>query len=265
MLSTTTSLRSLCLFLLITFQVGLAPAVLAQSPQRSPSDTVREFYKAMREKRFREAFSLSTLKPAIDGLSEQEYNELLPDFEKTAVAVTQKVPANLEITAEQVSGNTAIVLMKVLDADEKEKPEQVTLIKTPAGWILGDLESQEMVRKAGKKFFFNARIDAHHSDVQDMLTRISLAQVIHAQQRGGIFGDLPGLISAGLVPKDIETTESTGYRFRIMLSPDRKSWSAAAEPAEYGRTGKLSFFLDASGVRSGDVGGKPLPNTPARN
>ena len=27
---------------------------------------------------------------------------------------------------------------------------------------------------------------------------------------------------------------------------------------QYGSTGKLSFFLDAAGVRSGDTGGKPL-------
>ena len=38
-----------------------------------------------------------------------------------------------------------------------------------------------------------------------------------------------------------------------------KAWSAAAEPAQYGRTGKLSFFMDAVGVRSADVGGKALP------
>ena len=32
------------------------------------------------------------------------------------------------------------------------------------------------------------------------------------------------------------------------------SWNAAAEPAQYGHTGKLSFYLDAAGVRSGDGG-----------
>lgn len=241
---------------------GLTTWVAAQNP-RSPSDTVREFYKAMREKRFREAWALSIYKPALDGLSQQEYDELLPDFEKTALAVTQKVPANLEITNEVVSGDTAVVMMKVLE-DDKEKLEQATLIKTTDGWILGDTESQQMVKKAGKKFFFNARIDAHHNDVQDMLTRISLAQVIHSQQNGGLFGDMPGLIRAGLIPKDLETAESTGYKFRIMLSADRKSWSAAAEPEHYGRSGKLSFYLDAAGVRSGDVGGKPLSASPGK-
>ncbi len=122
-----------------------------------------------------------------------------------------------------------------------------------------------MVKKAGKKFFFNARIDAHHNDVQDMLTRISLAQVVHSQQNGGMFGDMAALVRAGLVPKDIETPDSTGYRFRVNVTADRKSWSAAAEPAEYGRSGKLSFYLDPAGVRSADVGGKPLPTTVPKN
>ncbi len=252
------------LFVSAVLSFGLITA-LAQAPQRTPSETVRQFYKAMREKRFRDAWALSIYQPAVEGLSQEEYGELLPEFEKTAIAVTEKVPTNLQITNEVVSGDSAVVMMKVLDADGKEKLEQATLIKTASGWILGDAESQAMVRKAGKKFFFNARIDAHHNEVQDMLTRISLAQVVHSQQHGGLFGDMASLISAGLIPKDLETTESTGYRFRITTSPDRKSWSASAEPADYGRSGKLSFYLDPAGVRSADVGGKALSSVPAKN
>jgi hypothetical protein len=260
------SRRLFSVFLVCTvISLGCTAPVLAQAPQRSPSDTVREFYKAMREKRFREAWALSIYQPAVEGLSQQEYDDLLPEFEKTAIAVTQKVPVNLQITNEVVSGDTAVVMMKVLDADDKEKLEQATLIKTANGWILGDGESQAMVKKAGKKFFFNARIDAHHNDVQDMLTRISLAQVVHSQQHNGLFGDMGALISAGLVPKDLETPDSTGYKFRIGVSPDRKTWFAAAEPADYGRSGKLSFYLDPAGVRSADVGGKALPSSPLKN
>jgi len=44
----------------------------------------------------------------------------------------------------------------------------------------------------------------------------------------------------------------------VIRPADAKSWYATAEPAEYGRTGLLSFYLNASGVRSGDAGGKPL-------
>ena len=125
-------------------------------------------------------------------------------------------------------------------------------------WIVGDRENLELVKKEGKKFFFEARINAHHSDVQDMMTRISLAQVVYSQGHNGQFGNTAELITAGLIPKDLEGTDSTGYRFQVVRSADGKSWYATAEPAQHGRTGRLSFYLDASGVRSGDVGGKPL-------
>jgi len=44
----------------------------------------------------------------------------------------------------------------------------------------------------------------------------------------------------------------------VVRATDGKSWYATAEPAQYGRSGRLSFYLDASGVRSGDAAGKPL-------
>ena len=260
MLSSMPLQRSFCSVILTISVVcfALSSPILAQSPQRSPSDAVREFYKAMREKRFRDAFAISIYKPAIESLSKPEYEDLLPDFEKMSVAVTEKIPANLELTGEQISGDSATVFVTVLDSDGKKNVEPATLIKINDTWILGDRENFELVKKAGKQFFFDARINTHHNDVQDMLTRISLAQVVYSQQHNGQFADLPALVAAGLVPKDIEGTASTGYRFRINVTADRKTWHATAEPAEYGRTGKLSFFLDKSGVRSGDVAGKPL-------
>jgi hypothetical protein len=235
-----------------------AVVVLSQQPPRSPSDTVREFYKAMREKRFREAFDLSIYKAAIDGLKPQEFEDLRPDFEKVALAVNEKVPTEVNITGEQISGDDATVFIKILDAEGKEQLEPTTLLKLDGGWIVGDRESLQLVKKAGKDFFFNARINAHHSDVQDMLTRISLAQLVYSQQHNGLFADLATLIAAGLLPKDLEGVESTGYRFHIKSVDAGKSWNAGAEPAQYGRTGKLSFYMDAAGVRSGDKNGKPL-------
>ena len=219
---------------------------------------MREFYRMMREKKFREAFGISIYRPAIEGLSTQEFEDLRPDFEKMAVAVSEKIPSQVDITGEQISGDVATVFVKVLDAEGKEKVEPASLIKIDNAWVVGDKESLEMVRKAGKKFFFEARINAHHSDVQDLLTRISLAQVVYGQSHNGQFGNTAELITAGLIPKDIEGIESTGYRFQIFRAADGKSWYATAEPVQHGRTGRLSFYLDASGVRSGDVGGKPL-------
>lgn len=251
----------LFIFLVLVLQGIPTWEAVAQVSQRSPSDTVREFYKSMREKKFREAFAVSIYKAAIDPLKPQEFDDLRPDFDRMSVAVSERVPAKLEITGEQINGNDATVFIKVLDAEGKEKIEPAMLIKLDGAWILGDRENLELVKKAGRQFFFNARIDAHHNDVQDMLTRISLAQVVYSQQHKGQFGDLAALIAAGLVPKDVEGIESTGYRFRVTLSAGGKSWSASAEPAQYGRTGRLSFYLDPSGVRSGDSGGKPLSPT----
>lgn len=244
----------LCCVLLL----AVTTSGFAQTTPRTPTDTMREFYRMMREKKFREAFGISIYRPAIEGLSTQEFEDLRPDFEKMAVAVSEKIPAQVDISGEQISGDIATVFVKVLDAEGKEKVEPATLIKIDNAWVVGDKESLEMVRKAGKKFFFEARINAHHSDVQDMLTRISLAQVVYSQGHNGQFGNTAELITAGLIPKDIEGTESTGYRFQIFRATDGKSWYATAEPAQHGRTGRLSFYLDASGVRSGDVGGKPL-------
>jgi len=226
-----------------------------QPPPRSPSDTVREFYKTMREKKFREAFDMSIYKPAVDPLKTQDFDDLRPDFERMAAVI----PEQVNIGGEQISGDVATVFVKVKEGDAPETAEPVTLILVGGAWIIGDKENQAIVKKAGKQFFFNARINAHHTDVQDMFTRISLAELLYSQQHNGLFADLATLIAGGLVPKDIEGTASTGYRFHVNALNGGKTWNATAEPAQYGRTGRLSFYMDAAGVRSGDVGGKPLP------
>ena len=243
--------------LFVTGLTGVAIS-LAQTPPRSPSDTTREFYRLMREKKFREAFSISIYRPAIEGLSAAEYDELRPEFERMAVAVSERIPEKIDISGEQISGDAATVFVKVIDPDGKERIEPAVLIKIDNAWVVGDKENLELVKKEGKKFFFEARINAHHGDVQEMLTRISLAQVVYSQGHDGLFGNMAELISAGLIPKDLEGTESTGYRFQVVRGLDGKSWYATAEPAKYGLSGRLSFYLDAAGVRSGDAGGKPL-------
>ncbi|HEY0378132.1 MAG TPA: hypothetical protein VGC87_14535 [Pyrinomonadaceae bacterium] len=222
---------------------------------RTPTETVREFYRLMRERSFREAFALSIYKPAVEGLSEQEFNDLRPDFEKMGGAIPEKI----EVSGEQISGDTATVFVKIADADKTTtEAEPVTLVREAGVWIVGDRDNQQVVRQIGKRFFFEARIQTHHSEVQDVLQRINLAQIAYASQHNNLYGDLAALVGAGLVPQDIESPESTGYRFHVTLSKDAKSWAAGAEPARYGQTGRLSFILDQAGIRSADTGGKPL-------
>lgn len=242
----------ICVLLLAFSTTALAQA------QRTPTETIREFYKMMREKKFREAFGMSIYRPALEGLSAQEFEDLRPDFERVAFAIIEKIPANMDVTGEQISGDSATVFVKVLDPDGKEKVEPATLIKVDNVWIVGDKENLALVKKEGKRFFFEARINAHHNDVQDMMTKIMIGQVAYSQSHEGKFGSMAELIAGGYIPKDLEGTDSTGYRFKVVRSADAKTWYATAEPAQHGRTGRLSFYLDASGVRSGDVGGKPL-------
>ena len=240
--------------LLLISGVGLE-AFAQNSQARTPTETVREFYKAMRERRFREAFALTIYKPAIDGLSAAEFDELRPDFEKMGAAIPEKI----EVSGEQISGDLATVFVKIADVDKSgQEAEPVGLLREGGIWIVGDKENQEIVKKAGKQFFFQARIETHHSEVQAVLQRISLAQVAYASQHNNLYADFPTLIASGLVPKDIEGSETTGYHFHLTLAKDAKSWTAGAEPVSYGRTGRLSFYMDQTGIRSADVGGKVL-------
>src|SRR5438552_18069103 len=105
------SARSLYYFSLTLFSAVLlasSSAVLAQT-QHSPSDVVREFYKAMREHRFKDAWSVTIYKPAVEGLTAEEMEELRPGFEDEAA----HIPPQIEITGEQINGHIATVFVKV--------------------------------------------------------------------------------------------------------------------------------------------------------
>lgn len=253
------------------FAVAIAPRAAAQaqastsaparkagtsaSAPRTPSEVVREFYRALRERRFREAFALSVFNPAVEGLSAEEFQDLQVDFERIAAGV----PADIALTGEQLSGEEATVYMKLGDDAAAPKVEPVFLIRENGAWLVGDREKRDYVRKAGKKFFFEARIETHHAEVEAMLKRIVAAEFIYSSQHGGAYGDLAALVRAGLVPQDLLGTDTTGYRFRVAVGQDAKTYTATAEPAIYGRTGKLSFYLDQSTpLQSKDTGGKPL-------
>src|ERR1051325_8439243 len=219
-------------FALLILNVAALHVASQQPPARSPSNTVREFYKAMREKRFREAFAMSIYRPAIDPLKPQEFDDLRPDFEKMAAVL----PDQVERGGEQIGGDLARVFVKKKEADKRKQLEPVPLILVDGVWLVGDKENQAFVKKAGKQFFFNARIDTHHDEVQQMLTRVSLAELLYSQQHDGKFADLATLRALGLLPKDLEGTESTGYRFHVNAPNGGKTWNAAAEPATYGST-----------------------------
>jgi hypothetical protein len=246
------------LILLAAFLVvPLCPVSLRAQAERSPSDVVREFYKAMREHRFKDAWAMTIYKPAVEDLNAQEMEDLLPDFELKAAAI----PDQVEITGEQIQGNIATVFVKVPvnDATPQVTSEPVNLLKSGAVWIIGDEANQAAVKKAGRRFFLDALIEEHQSDIEDLLKRLIAVQVVYAQEHNGQAGDLQALIGATLIAKEAADPRASGYNFRIILGPDRKSYVATAEPTRYGHTGKLSYWMDQSGaIKSADNGGKPI-------
>ena len=96
---------------------------------------------------------------------------------------------------------------------------------------------------------------ANESIAQGMLRMIASAEnTFRATNKDGTFGSIDQLVSAGLVAK--EHLEPSGYRIEVSALGSR--FEATAVPVEYGKTGKLSFFMDESNIlRGGDHGGGP--------
>jgi len=225
--------------------------------QRSPSDVVREFYKAMREHRFKDAWAMTIYKPAVEDLSADEMEDLRSDFEQKAA----QVPAQIEITGEQIQGNIATVFVKVpiTESTPQVTSEPVNLISSGGFWIIGDEANQAIVKKAGRRFFLDALIEEHQSDIEDLLKRLIAVQIVYGAQHNGAFGDLQALIAADLIAKESADPKAIGYYFHITIAPDGKGYTASAEPARYGHTGKLSFWMDQTGaIKSADNSGKPV-------
>jgi len=228
----------------------------------SPSEAVRNFYKAVREKRFQDAMMMTNMKAAVETLTLEEAKDLAPDFEPLAA----QVPLDLVITGEQISGNKASVFLK-LPSDDSGSPtsDEIKLRKDGDAWVIlsGDDKDEADAKKQGKQYFFNVRIDIHHQEVGFMLERIVKAEALVNAEGKGVYSEKDVLIQQGLLPVDINSSYSTGYNFSIVLSPDKKSYYVNAVPAVYGKSGKLSFLMEVSGsgapkTKSSDNGGMPL-------
>ncbi len=227
-----------------------------------PADTVRAFYKLLREKKFREALFLTNLRPAIEGLTDTELKDFSLDFE----AIAGQVPAEIEINGEIITGDKATVTANLPNEDgDKNEIQTIKLSKENGVWMImtADEESAKRIREKGKNYFYDLRIETHEEEAKKMLERISKAELAHSLQNGGAFTDMQTLITVGLLAPDAATSESTGYNYVINLAGDKRSYYATATPVVYGKSGKLSFVLKLDGkgisrVTSKDNGGKPL-------
>jgi len=233
-----------------------------QIDPNGPADTVRAFYKNLREKKFREAIFLTNLRPAIEGLTDTELKDFSVDFEEIA----GQVPAEIEINGEIITGDQATVTANLPNEDgDKKEIQTIKLRKENDVWVIQtvDEEAAKKIRAEGKEYFYNLRVETHQAEAKKMLERISKAELAHSLQNAGLYTDMQTLVAAGLLPEDIKSSESTGYTYVINVAGDKKQFFATATPAIYGKSGKLSFLLqpDNKGISratSKDNGGKPL-------
>jgi hypothetical protein len=228
--------------------LGAATAVTAQGVG-TPSDTVVKFYRALKQKRYVEGFHHSIYRGAVEGLSSAELKDLEPDFKKTFSAIPDKI----EPQGEEINGDTAVVKLKF---EGLANTQDVTLVRVGGEWLVGDPDALAVVRAQGHAFFFNSRILVNEAEIFEMLQRLVGAQTIYAQKYEGRFATLKELIRLDGVPKEIED-EDGGYKFVMTLAKDQKSFSATATPVAYGKSGRISFYVDANGIRGEDLKGGP--------
>jgi hypothetical protein len=218
--------------------------------EESPSQVVKQFYQHLHARRYVEGFRLSVYSAAIEGLSAEEMRTLEPEFRRIAA----QLPQEIETRGEQISGDQATVFIKL---PNERQMQQVTLIRIDGQWRVGDYETYRMTLRQGRAFFFNARIQVAEAEAYEWLQEIIGAEAIYfrARQR---FATLEELINLGGVSKQLINGSESGYRFRLAIGEDGKSFRLIAVPAEYGRTGRLSFYVDHSYViRAEDREGQP--------
>ena len=240
----------------LIFVLGFTSGVVAQT-QRSPSDVVRDFYKAMHERRFKDAWSLTVYKPAVEKLTAEEMEDLRPIFEAQAA----EVPAQIQIDTEKIVGSTAqvFVQMPATDSTPQITSKPADLILVNGVWIIGTEAEQANVKKSGSRYFLDALIDLNQSATEDLLKRLIAVQALYAQTHNGAFGELKDLLNASLLSADTVDPKSSGYNFHIVVPPGGKTFVVTAEPTRHGHTGKLSYWMDQTGaIKSADNGGKPV-------
>ena len=228
----------------------------------SPADTVRVFYRKLREKKIREAIFLTNLRPAIEGLTDTELKEFSVDFE----AVAAHVPPEIEINGEIISGDSATVTAK-LPGENLDKPElqEIRLRRENDVWVIltVDEAAEKQIKQEGKNYFYTLRIETHQDEAKAMLDRISKAQMAYASQHGNTFGEIRALIESGFLPPDVTSSESTGYVYAVTLTDKKTKYFATATPAVYGKSGKLSYLVvlnekSSPVLTSEDNSGKPM-------
>lgn len=219
--------------------------------EKSPAGTIRTFYKNLRENRFREAIFLTNLRPAIEGLTDAEIKDLQVDFSTLA----EIIPGEIQISGEIITNDKATVMAKMPDnATGKSELKEFKLEKDKDGWLIlmVDRAGEEEIKKQGKNYFFALRIQVHHSEVEQMMDKIYKAQLVYSTQNGGEYAGFAALIDKNLLTEIVQSPDSTGYKYDLSLSDDKKQFTVTAEPVAYGKTGKFSYIM------TGESGKNPV-------
>jgi hypothetical protein len=207
----------------------------------SPADTVRAFYQNLHDKKVRDAIFLTNLRPAIEGLTDDEMKDLQVDFE----ALAKDVPAEIKINGEVISGDKATVTANLPDDKNKYKIQEIKLYRDggSGAWIIQtvDGDAEKLVKKEGRNYFFAVRIEAHQDEAKENLDRITKAEIVSATKNNGNYADMPALVQNNFFPAD--ASNLNGYKYSLVVSADRQKYVATAEPVEYGKTGKLTFTM----------------------
>jgi hypothetical protein len=235
------------------------------SKPRTPSETVREFSRALHERRFRDAFALTVLKPATDQMTAEEFDDMRPEIEKLVPALREDV----QINGEQISGDAATVFARV-SSDPAQLLDKIDLVRVGSGWLIGDRDGYDALRGGGKNYLFKARIETHHDEMRKVLDKIANAEAVYASQNAGRYAALPALAQAEMgmrlgLREDVDAAATMGYRLTLSLADDGRAYKVNAEPARYGHTGRLSYYMDATGRQEKDNDGKPFNPPPLKS
>jgi hypothetical protein len=119
-------------------------------------------------------------------------------------------------------------------------------LRLPKGFIAMLLAQFNSAEKSAQLF-------RNEHAAMSVLEKIKEAQSIYRNEKGR-YATIEELMEAGALEKD--GLDGFGYKFEIRVAGGR--YEALATPAEYGKTGLRSFYMDESGVlKAGDHGGRP--------
>ncbi|HEY2847187.1 MAG TPA: hypothetical protein VGI80_05165, partial [Pyrinomonadaceae bacterium] len=181
-----------------------------------PADTVRAFYQKLREKKFREAIFMTNLRPAVEGLTDAELQDFSLDFEQLA----GQVPPQLEINGEIITGDSATVTINIQNPDTgKPEVQPIKLRRENDIWIIQSVDetTAARIKKEGKAYLYNLRIETHQDEARTMLDRVAKAEMVQAAQNDGQYSDINALVTAGFLPGDIQSSASTGYNYAVSV------------------------------------------------